>query len=235
MTILEICVEGFSGAQAAAEGGADRVELCDRLDLGGTTPDLADLRKTLQLGLPEGVAVMIRPRGGDFVYSPAEVEEMCRQAHRVADLVEESRMNPALVQLVTGALLPSGELDEDTLHRVQQAGRGLAMVCHRAFDETPDLVSSLNKLEELGYARVLTAGGPGAQAQTGVQKNLMEQAVGVRILVCGGVRPHNLVQVVTESGAPQVHMRAPYSDGKTGTDRAVVAQAKTILQDLELS
>ncbi|MDO5727829.1 MAG: copper homeostasis protein CutC, partial [Bowdeniella nasicola] len=213
MAILEICVEGYDGAKAGAEGGADRVELCDRLDLGGTTPPIADLRETLKLDLPAGVAVMIRPRGGNFIYTPSEVEQMCAQAAAIADLVDELALDAHRVQLVTGAQLQSGDLDCETLRQIQQAGRGLAMVCHRAFDETRDLFHSLKELEHLGFTRVLTAGGPTARAQTQVQQQLVDAASTIEILVCGGVRPHNLAAVMAASGANQVHMRAPYRDG----------------------
>lgn len=235
MAIVEICVEGYEGAKAASDGGADRVELCDRLDIGGTTPNLTDLRETLQLPLPAGVAVMIRPRGGNFVYTSSEVEEMCAAASAVADLVDEIGLDAQRVQLVTGALLESRMLDHDTLRKVQRAGRGLAMVCHRAFDETPDLLASLRQLEDLGYTRVLTAGGPVAHAQTALQRELVDAARVIEVLVCGGVRPHNLAEVITASGASQVHMRAPGRANTQTTDPGMVAAAQTILRNIDFS
>lgn len=232
MTILEICVEGYSGALAAAEGGADRVELCNRLDLGGTTPDITDLRRVLQLGLPGGVAAMIRPRAGDFTYTADEVNLMCEQAGQVVELVEQLGVDSSLVQLVTGALNVDSTLDLETLARVRDASRGLAMVCHRAFDETPDLFVALTELEELGFSRVLTSGGPGSVARPRVQKKLGEATSGLQILVCGGIRPHNLAEIVCESRAEQVHLRAPYPDGRAGTSSEVVAQARAVLAQL---
>lgn len=232
MTILEICVEGYAGAKAAAAGGADRVELCSRLDLGGITPTIADLRKTLQLSLPAGVAVMIRPRGGDFRYTQAEVTRMCQYAASVAALVESLDSDPNRIQLVTGAQLARGDLDCNALEQIKRAGGGLTMVCHRAFDETPDLHASLQALADLGFARVLTAGGPKTRAQTTAQRSLIAANSGVEILICGGVRPHNLAAVMAATGASQVHMRAPYRDDDPGTDPSVVAAAQTILRDL---
>lgn len=233
MALLEICVQGYGGAKAGAEGGADRVELCDRLDLGGTTPPIAELRKTLKLNLPAGVAVMIRPRGGDFTYTPSEVAQMCAQASAVADLVDELQVDAHRVQLVTGALAADGKLDCEVLRKVQHAGRGLAMVCHRAFDETPDLLASLQQLADLGFTRVLTAGGPAATAQTTMQQRLIAANSGVEILICGGVRPHNLAAIMNATGASQVHMRAP--DGANGcvTDPSVVAAAQSILRTID--
>src|SRR5689334_17374550 len=147
--ILEVCVESVSGVAAAVAGGADRVELCSALELGGLTPSAALLAHAVATGLP--VHAMVRPRAGGFVPGPDELALMLDEIRRTAAL--------GAAGVVVGALLPDGRLDEAALARMREAARDLAAVLHRAVDLTPDPVAATARAVALGYDKVLSSGG----------------------------------------------------------------------------
>ena len=147
--VVEVCLDSADSALAAQLGGADRVELCDNLIEGGTTPSagkIAAARGAIEIGLH----VMIRPRGGDFCYSPLEVDAMLHDLAVAGDLGADG--------VVFGALRPDGTIDRETCARLIEAARPLAVTFHRAFDMTRDPRAALATLIDLAVDRLLTSG-----------------------------------------------------------------------------
>jgi copper homeostasis protein len=147
--MIEVCVDTSASLTAAVAGGADRIELCAALALGGLTPSAGFMAEAALCGVP--VMAMIRPRAGDFVWSGSEVRQM------EADIAETRAAG--LAGVVLGASLPDGRLDADVLSRLVAAATGMDCTLHRAFDLTPDLGAALETAIALGFRRVLTSGG----------------------------------------------------------------------------
>ena len=197
--IFEVCLDSARSARAAAEGGADRVELCANLVEGGTTPsagEIAVARRSIEIGLQ----VMIRPRGGDFCYSELEVEAMRHDIGVAKDLGADG--------VVFGLLSPDGTVDRDLTAGLIAAARPLSVTFHRAFDMTVDPFDALETLVELGVDRVLTSGQEGS-ALEGLEllAELIERA-GERIVVMPGcgITPRNLPRLLRATGAREVHV-----------------------------
>jgi copper homeostasis protein len=198
--LVEACVDSVASALAAERGGARRLELCDALFDGGTTPSagmIAACKEAVSIPL----FVMIRPRGGGFVYSDAERDVMRRDVVVARELGADG--------VVIGGLRPDGVIDLGLVRFLMDSARGLPVTFHRAFDLTPDLVASLASLAEAGVHRVLTAGGASTAAD-GV-KTLAElvRKAGSRLTVMagGGVREENVRALVSVSGVHEVHVR----------------------------
>ena len=218
MTLLEIALDDVAGARIAELAGADRVELCSGLDSGGVTPSIGmalaaasalqrtKLQRTeLQHTEPRGteLALLIRPRAGDFVYAPDEVAVM------VAD-VRALRQAAPVASFVVGALTADGHIDVPVIEALLEAAGGADVAFHRAFDSSRDLGASLDRLVQLGLRRVLTSGGR-RTAVDGIPtlRALVERAGDDTVIVAGGgVRPGNVRQIVAETGVPEVHLRA---------------------------
>jgi copper homeostasis protein len=209
--LVEAAVASLDDALAAVAGGADRLELCARLDLGGTTPDFALLEGVArEAGVP--ALAMIRPRGGDFVYSSAEIARM----H--ADVDDARRAGAAGV--VLGALDATGRVDVAATSSLVRAAGGMPVTFHRAIDETPDALEALDVLIALGVARVLASGGaPTALDGAEVLAALVERAgARVAIVAGGGVRGHNARLVVERTGVRELHARC---EGNAARIRAI--------------
>ena len=174
--ILEVCIDSVDGLAAAVQGGAGRIELCSALEVGGLTPSLVLMRAAAGCGVP--VFAMIRPRAGDFCFSPAEVAVMR------ADIA--AARAAGLAGVVLGASLADGRLDEGTLWSLISEAGGMGLTLHRAFDLTPDKAAALETALALGFHRILTSGGA-ATAAEGVPMlaTLMQQA-GARITIMPG-------------------------------------------------
>ena len=198
--LVEACVDSVKSALAAEKGGARRVELCDALFDGGTTPSAGMIAACKEVvSIP--VFVMIRPRGGGFVYSHAERDVMRRDVVISRELGADG--------VVIGGLAPNGTVDLALVGMLVDAARGLPVTFHRAFDLTPDLEAALESLAEAGVQRILTAGGaPTAAEGTSTLAKLVRQA-GSRIVVMagGGVREENVRTLVSISGVREVHVR----------------------------
>ncbi|MBA4187435.1 MAG: copper homeostasis protein CutC [Planctomycetaceae bacterium] len=196
--LLEVCCETPSDVLAAEAGGADRVELCSALDLGGLTPSLGlllSVRATSKLP----IWVMIRPRGGDFVYSTEEVDVMVRD-------IELCRgAKPA--GFVFGALHPDARINREVCRRLLDRCEDIPVVFHRAFDRTPLLGDALTSVIELGFCRLLTSGRePTAAEGAKTIARVRDRAAGqVEVLPCGQVRAENLEYLIQTSGCDQVH------------------------------
>lgn len=197
--ILEVCCETVADAETAAAGGADRIELCTALDLGGLTPS-AGLFHEARGSVPgTPVWVMIRPRPGDFVYTASEVAVMAQ------DIEQYRQANPA--GFVFGVLDPDGGVNRDVCQRLLDACGDSPAVFHRAFDRTPSLSEALEAVVELGFRRVLTSGREEtALAGAKVIARLRERAARrIEILPCGKVRAENLEALLQSTGCDQVH------------------------------
>ena len=196
--LAEVCVESAADARAAAQAGADRVELCADLSVGGITPDCAELREARATAeLP--VAAMLRPRGGDFRDDAAELRAMEQAVPALRDA--------GATAVVFGVLDRDGSPDRGALERIVRAAEGLELVFHRAFDQVPDRAAALELLIALGFTRVLSSGGaPEVVAGIPALRELVAQADGrIELMPGGGVRAANIVQVLRETGARQIH------------------------------
>ncbi|HEX5010020.1 MAG TPA: copper homeostasis protein CutC [Planctomycetota bacterium] len=219
--LLEICVESADGARAAARGGADRLELCADLACGGLTAP-PGLLAEVQTASALPVVTLLRPRAGDFVYSPAELATLREQA------AAARRAGAAAVAL--GALAPGGGFDLPALAELVRAARPLPVVCHRCFDELPDPHEALEQLVALGFVRVLTAGGRGTAAQNAARlAALVRQAAGrITVMPGGGVRAAGAAALRRTTGATEFHSAARRA-GATETDGSEVAALRAAL------
>jgi copper homeostasis protein len=198
--LVEGCVEGLADAQAAARGGADRLELCADLSVGGTTPS-AEVIRAVKARVFIPVFVMARPRGGSFVYDAGEVDATHRDIERVIAAGADG--------VVVGALTQSNEIDVPTLRGFVARAGGVPVTFHRAFDQVGDLSRTLEILVDAGVQRVLTAGGQGTALEgLAVLRSLVEQA-GDRIVVLAGgkVRGHNAGEIIARTGVRELHAR----------------------------
>jgi glucokinase len=229
-TIVELCVDDLDGALIAEDGGADRIELCANLLEGGTTPSMGTVLSVLRAVSHVGVQIIIRPRGGNFVYSENEVEVMCRDLEAVARIAAEALIP---VGVVLGALTLTGEVDIRVMRRLIHAADTLPVTFHKAFDLTPDLYLAYRVLSELGVERVLTSGGPhpaieGVDVLAELVRRSRSTPHAPSILVGGSVRPANVNAILTATNATEIHLRAqtPSSrgDGTLHTDPAVVRE-----------
>lgn len=238
LPLLEICVDDSPGLAAAVAGGADRLELCAALELGGLTPSAALIAEAVRSGCV--THVMIRPRAGSFVLAEGEA----------ALMVEEIRL--ALAQgaagVVVGALRPDGTLDREALARFRDAARGGAIVLHRAIDCVPDPVAAVGQAVALGYDHILSSGGARSAVEGASTLAAMVAAAGERISIMAGsgVTPANVARLVAETGVREVHgsasrngpepdaasMRLGFATGpRRETDSAIVAQMRAALAE----
>ena len=199
--ISEICIDSVEGAIAAEQAGANRVELCANLLEGGTTPSLGLMETTIaRTKLP--VQVMIRPRGGDFLYSDIEVEMMLR------DIAAAKSARAGGV--VFGCLTADGRIDAKLTEKLIAAARPLSITFHRAFDVSRDPLESLQTLIGLGIDRLLTSGQePSVLEGAPLIKRLIELAAG-RLIVMpgGGITPRNVARIIRETGVNEIHFAA---------------------------
>lgn len=195
---LEICVPSTEGAMIAQQGGACRVELCAALAIGGITPSIACIERVCS-SVELDVYVLIRLREGHFVYTPSEVEEMCRDIRAARRVGADG--------FVFGALTPQGSYDYDANSRLLEAADGLPCTFHRAFDVAQHPKELLETLIEKGFRRVLTSGcAPTVLQGASLLKELTEQA-GQRIgIQCGGgVTPDNIEEIASRTGVRMFH------------------------------
>ena len=198
---VEICVESARGVEAARKGGADRVELCAALELGGLTPSHGEIARAS--AVPDvRLVVLLRPRAGDFCYDEQD------EATMLVDL-EVAREYGAHAVAV-GALRPDGSLDVGMLECLARQADGLELVCHRAFDLCRDPFAALEDLCDLGFAGVLTSG-QAPTAHEGVTRiaQLVASARGrLQVRAAGRVRLATVAAVLAETGCGAVHASA---------------------------
>jgi copper homeostasis protein len=198
---LEICCGSLPDALAAEEGGADRVELCSALCVGGLTPSVGTMIEVEgRVGIP--VMAMIRPRAAGFHYNESEIAVMERDV--------EASLRAGAEGVVFGALQTDGSIDEAACRLLRDAAGDHEVVFHRAFDLTPDPFRALEQLIALGFTRVLTSGQRTTALEgAAILKRLVEQASGrIEILPGGGIRAHNVLEILGATGCRQVHLSA---------------------------
>ncbi len=197
--LVEACVDSIESALAAARGGAHRVELCANLIEGGTTPSAGTLAVcNSRVAIP--IFVLIRPRGGDFLYSTAELAVMLEDIRRTKEAGVQG--------IVTGALRADGDIDADRTRELIDAARPLQVTFHRAFDVCRDASRALETLIALGVERVLTSG-QAATAPEGAEviAGLARQAAGrIVVLPGGGITVENVTTLVRATGVTEVHL-----------------------------
>ena len=201
--IIEVCVDSVESALAAQQGGANRVELCDNLMEGGTTPSAGTIelaRKHLDITLQ----VIIRPRGGDFCYSDIEFDIMKRDIAGAKELGADG--------VVIGILNPDGTVDKARSRELIELVRPLSVTFHRAFDVTCDPWQALEDLVELGVDRILTSGQE-ISVLEGIDliAELVKKAGDRVIIMPGGGTERNIKKVVEQTGVKEVHVIGPKS------------------------
>ena len=198
MAIVEICLEDIESAIAAQCGGADRIELCDNLTVGGTTPSLGmiqQVRQQLQIDLQ----VLVRPRGGDFCYTDLEFGVM------KADV--EAAKSAGADGIVTGILNTDGTIDVQRTQELIRLALPIPVTFHRAFDHTPNPLSALETLAGYGISRILSSG-QASSAYEGLSllSQLQKTARGrISIMAGGGVNSWNAPQIVRQARISEIH------------------------------
>ena len=212
---IECCCTSVYEVSEAVAGGASRIELCENLEIGGTTPSPGLTEQLLDI-CPIPVNVLIRPRGGDFVFSEEEEERM-RQ-----DILDCKRLG--VNGVVIGALHPDGSIDTGMMHRLIQAARPLSVTFHRAFDCCSDPFRALEDIISLGCDRLLTSGLAASAYEGRELLRELVSAAGDRIIIMpgAGVKPSNLAELEVVTRAREFHGSAHSGSGTT--DRRVVSQ-----------
>lgn len=199
--ILEVCTGCIESVWAAKRGGAHRVELCSGLDEGGLTPSKGFVDAAVRV---EGIQkhVLIRARGGDFLYTDAEKEVMCEDVLAAKQAGVDG--------VVIGALTAEGDVDMDFMKRLMVAAQGMAVTFHRAFDLCRSPHEALEDIISLGCQHLLTSG-TAATAEAGIPllAELVKQSDGrISIMPGCGVGPENAARIIAGTGACEIHASA---------------------------
>ena len=200
MPLLEVCVDSMESAREAVRGGADRLELCANLIIGGTTPSPYLIQEAAGLGVP--VNVLIRPRFGDFLFTEDEKREQLEQIRQLKALGAGGA--------VVGALNADGTLDTVFLAACREAAEGLHLTLHRAFDVCADTERALEQAIDLGFNTILTSGQK-ATAMEGAEliQKLVRLADGrITIMPGSGVCDRNIAALRERTGAQTFHLSA---------------------------
>ena len=196
--LIEACVDSYASCKAAYLGGADRLELCAHLVIGGTTPSPALFRQVAR-DIPVKTNVLIRPRFGDFLYSEAEMEQMCEEIRMFRDLGANG--------VVIGALTPDGDLDMEKMRRLMDCAGTMDVTLHRAFDMTRDPFRTLEETVQLGCRTILTSGQQkDALAGAELLGELFRRADGrIDIMAGCGVKKWNIQEIHDRTGIVVFH------------------------------
>ncbi len=220
--LIEVCVEGFAGAQIAINAGADRLELNAALSLDGLTPAVEDLVATKQLtSVP--VIAMLRPHADGFYYDRATQTSMLTELERL--------LAGGADGIAVGGLTQAGEIDLKFMRELRKLASNATLVMHRAFDQLSDQAGGLEQLIDLGFDRVLTSGGQ-ATAELGASqlRRLFEQSCGrIEILPGAGIRTENASRILEQTGCDQLHgtFKQPLAD-RILPDPVIIAELKRL-------
>jgi copper homeostasis protein len=196
--ILEACVETFEQCVNAEKQGAGRLELCDRLDLGGTTPS-EELIKRVKAAVNIPIRVMIRPRGGNFTYTPEELDEM-RQSILMCRRI-------GVDGIVLGILTHDNHLDIDTMKPLIELAKPLNVVIHKAIDDTENPLAEMDRLQQIDGVDAILTSGKMATALEGAPllRKMVANQKHIRIIAAGKVTNQNIDDVKEAIGASQYH------------------------------
>lgn len=203
---FEICANSVESCLAAQEGGADRVELCAGIPEGGTTPSYGEIKLARKLLTKTKLHVIIRPRGGDFLYTPLELERMEEDIRICRELGVDG--------VVFGCLTEEGEIDRETNRRLVELARPMSVTFHRAFDHTADPMKALEDIISLGCNRILTSGQQpkaidGISLLAQLEKKLKEYPLPpIQLLAGSGVNEENIRQIFDATGIHEYHFSA---------------------------
>ena len=197
--MVEVCANGVESCLAAQEGGADRVELCAGIPEGGTTPSYGEIKVARRVLTATRLHVIIRPRGGDFLYTDLEVERMAADIAVCRDLGVDG--------VVFGCLKADGSIDMEKNRYLMECSKGMSVTCHRAFDRAADPFKALEDIIALGFDRILTSGQqPKAIQGAELLARLNRQAAGRIILMAGsGVTEQNIRQLHEATNLKEFH------------------------------
>lgn len=200
--LFEVCANGVESCLAAQEGGADRVELCAGIPEGGTTPSYGEIKIARRMLNTTRLHVIIRPRGGDFLYTPLEVERMEEDIRMCRQLGVDG--------VVIGCLKADGSIDIENNQRLKDAAGDMSVTFHRAFDHCANPMLALEQLCELGIDRILTSGQqPTAEQGIDLLRTLNKAAAGrIKILAGCGVNENNISKIHEETGVNEFHFSA---------------------------
>jgi len=196
--LIEGCVDSYASAAAAVRGGADRLELCANLVIGGTTPSAA-LFEQIRREHDTKINVLIRPRFGDFLYDPWELDEMAGEIAQFREMGADG--------VVIGVLTPDGDLDREQMGRLMERAGGMEVTLHRAFDMTRDPFAALETAVELGCRTILTSG-QARSALEGIEllRELRRRALSrIDIMAGGGVKRDNIRELYEKTGIRTYH------------------------------
>ena len=199
---FEVCANSVESCLAAQAGGADRVELCAGIPEGGTTPSYGDIALAREALTRTRLHVIIRPRGGDFLYSPLEQRIMLKDIEIARQLGADG--------VVFGCLTRDGEVDIPFMKLLMKASQGMSVTFHRAFDVCSYPLQALEKIIELGCNRILTSGGQ-ATAEAGISllRELQQIAKERITLMAGcGINETNIARIAQETGIHEFHFSA---------------------------
>lgn len=196
---FEVCTNGVESCLTAQEGGADRVELCAGIPEGGTTPSYGEIKTARKLLTTTRLHVIIRPRGGDFLYSPLELERMEEDIRICKELGVDG--------VVFGCLTEQGNVDMEQCRRLLALARPMSATFHRAFDHTSDPMAAMEQIITLGFDRILSSGQCPKAADGIPTLAAMEQAARRRITIMAGsgVCEDNIRQLYEATGIRAYH------------------------------
>ena len=203
--IYEFCAENVTLLEKAMQAGARRIELCDNLAVGGTTPSYGVTKAAVELAANYDTTIMtmIRPRGGDFVYNDLEIAIMLEDIRLTAQAGSQG--------VVFGALTADKKLDKPNLEKLIAASKGMEIVFHMAFDELSeeDQLEAIDWLSQAGVTRILTragVSGDSLEKRFGHYHRILEHAKGkIEILPGGGIDLDNRQTFINQLGVTQLH------------------------------
>lgn len=221
---IEICCGSIQSAWNAKQAGAKRIELCQNLNEGGTTPSYATIQQCVE-DMKLDVFVLVRSRPGDFVYNELEIDNMLKDVEICKQL--------GVAGIVVGFLHEDGSIDVELTKRFVQASAPIPVTFHRAFDRCSDWRKSLEEVIGCGCKRILTSGcEPTATEGKETLRELIETAGDrIKILVGSGVRPDNVREIIAYTGAQEVHgsckvrVAGGYEETDVDTVRALLREA----------
>lgn len=195
---IEICASTIQSAVNARAGGATRIEICDNLEAGGTTPSYATIEYCIK-ELKLETNVLVRPRAGDFVYTAEEFEVICKDVAMCKKLGANS--------VVVGFLKDNGELDAEKLEKIVKIANPMKVVCHRAFDACVNKEEAIEKIIQAGCSKVLTSGGA-PTSEEGIEglARIVKQVKGrIGVIAASGVTSDNVARIIKGTGVKEVH------------------------------